>query len=60
MRREDRSDLAVGHRRQASQNIPEVLIGFNSASPTAFDDGVEDRSSLAGLGFSEKEPVLFS
>src|ERR1043166_4969321 len=46
---EDCGDLAVGHGGQTSQNIPEVLVGFDSASATAFDDGVEDRSSMAGL-----------
>jgi hypothetical protein len=46
--------------RQTSEDIPEVSIWIDRATTTTLDDGVEDGAALAGIGFSEKEPVLFS
>ena len=56
----DSGDLPVGHVRQTSEHIPQVSVRIDPAATAAFDDGVEDGAALAGIGFSEKEPVLFS
>ena len=52
--------MPVGHVRQTSEHIPEVSVRIDPAATAAFDDGVEDGAALAGIGFAEEEPVLFS
>ncbi len=41
--RDDFGDLTVGHIWQASENLFEVGVGIDAATPTAFDDGVDDQ-----------------
>jgi len=52
--------LTVGHVRQAREHFPQVGVGIKTATPTAFDDGVEDGAALAGPGVADEEPVFLA
>jgi hypothetical protein len=49
-----------GHPRQAGQHVAQVGARINAPSPTTFDDGIEDRATIPGLDFANKQPVLFA
>src|ERR1700735_2156301 len=50
----------VCHFWQAGEHILDVGVGINAATPAAFDDGVNDGSTLTGIGIAHEKPVLFS
>jgi len=55
----DFGDLAGGHLGKAGEHVAEVGQRIEAPATAAFNDGVEDGSSLAGVGSSDEEPVLF-
>ena len=59
-RRSDFGDLPVGHLWQAAQHFAQVGVGIDLPPPAALDEGVEDRTALAGSGFAHEEPVFLA
>jgi hypothetical protein len=56
----DFRDLAVGHVGQASEHVAKISKGIESAAAAVFDDGVDDRAALAGIGIADEEPVFLA
>jgi hypothetical protein len=46
--------LADGHRGQVGECVAQVVERVDAAAAACFDDGVEDRSALAGLRAAKK------
>lgn len=59
-RRDDRGHLLVGQVGQSGEHVAEVGVGLDATPTAAFDDGVNDRATFAGVGFADEQPVLFS
>src|SRR5690606_7903792 len=53
-------DLPVGHRRQAGEDVTQVIEGIDGATAAALDDREEDGGALAGVSRADEEPVLFA
>jgi hypothetical protein len=56
----DLRDLVIGHVGQTRKHFAQIGIGVNTAPTTTLDDGVDDGAALAGISFSNKEPVFLS
>jgi len=50
----------IGHAGQTCQHLAQVSVGIKASAAAAFDDGVEDGSTVSGSGFADEEPVLFA
>lgn len=50
--------MPVGHVGQAGENFTKISKRVKTASPTVFDDGVNDGAGLAGVGITDEEPVF--
>ena len=57
---EDLGELARGHGREEGEDVLEVGVGIDASAAAAFDDGVEDGSTLPGSGFAHKQPVALT
>jgi len=53
-------DLTIGHGWQARQNVIQIGVGFDAMAPAAFNDRVDDRTALTGIGSTEKQPIFLS
>jgi hypothetical protein len=53
-------DLPIGGVRQLGEDVAQVSGGIKPAPTAAFDDGVENGATLAGVGLADEQPVLFS
>ena len=56
----DFSYLMIGHLRQSGEDVAKIGTWINASAAAGFDDGVDDRSALAGSRFSDEEPVFLS
>ena len=56
----DFGDLAVGHVGQAGEDFTKISEGIKPATAAAFNDGVDDRADLTGIGVADEEPVLLA
>ena len=54
------SQLMVGRRGQAGQDVPEVFVGLNLVQPAVGNERVDNRIALAGFFRPEEQEVLFS
>ena len=52
--------VAIGHPRQASEDIPHIGHRIFAVTLARDDQRVEDGRTLAGIGMPYKQPVLFS
>ncbi len=50
----------IGQMWEAGENVAQVGVGIDISAAAAFDDGVDDRATLTGTGFTDEEPVLFT
>ncbi|MEI9999169.1 MAG: hypothetical protein WDO13_08335 [Verrucomicrobiota bacterium] len=41
------------------RSVAQVGEGIDSTTAATFDDGVEDGTAFAGLGFADEQPILF-
>ena len=56
----DLGDLAVGHVGQPSEDVFQISIRVEVATPAAFDDGINDGTAFTGIRIPDKEPVFLS
>jgi hypothetical protein len=52
--------VAVGHSRQAGEDVPHIGHRVFAVTLARDDQRVEDRRALAGVGVPDKQPVLLS
>ena len=53
-------DLPVRGRGQAREDVAQVREGIEAAPTAAFDHGVQDRTTLAGFGLADEQPVFLA
>ena len=59
MRGQERAEVVSGGQgRQAAEQVTEIVVGIESVAQTAHDERVEGRGVIAGVGMTDKEPVL--
>lgn len=46
--------MAVGHVRQTGEDFTKISVRIKAATPSAFDDGVNDRAAFTGLGIADE------
>jgi hypothetical protein len=56
----DFGDLMIGHPGLASQNVAEVGVGMDVSAAAAFDDRVEDGSTVSSSGSANEDSVLLA
>jgi hypothetical protein len=52
--------LPIGHVGQAGEYIAKILEWIQTPPPAVFNDGVNDRAALAGIGVADEEPVFLA
>ncbi len=52
--------VAIGHFRQASEDVAEVSKRILAVAAARDDERVDDRGALSGVGMTNEEPVLFA
>ena len=53
-------DLPIGHVGQPGEDVFQISIRVEVATPAAFDDGINDGTAFTGIRIPDKEPVLLA
>jgi hypothetical protein len=45
---------------QTGEHVAQVDVGIDAAAAATLDDGVDDRTALAGVRIADEQPVLLA
>ena len=51
--------IPVGHAGQAGEHVPHVGQRVDAAALARYDDRVDDRRAIAGIGVTDEQKILF-
>ena len=58
-RRQGAQVIPVGHAGQAGEHVPHVGQRVDAAALARYDDRVDDRRAIAGIGVTDEQKILF-